>query len=177
MNKEALKTVKKVHELFKKKKLTLSVAESCTGGLISHYLTTLPGASKFFKGGITAYSATVKKDILHVSPAILRKYGIVSAETAIEMARKVRMFAKTDYAIATTGNLGPDVLEGIPTENGVHLVLVDQCHQRATCVCMFDYVGSNLLNESCFTANIVPYTLEASTGGCSNPDTGFAQVL
>jgi PncC family amidohydrolase len=112
MNKETLKTVKKVHELFKKKKLTLSVAESCTGGLISHYLTTLPGASKFFKGGITVYSAAVKKDVLRVSPAILRKYGIVSAETAMEMAQKVRLLAKTDYSISSTGNLGPDVLEG-----------------------------------------------------------------
>jgi len=112
MNKEALKTVKKVHELFKKKKLTLSVAESCTGGLISHYLTVLPGASIFFKGGIIAYSGTVKKSVLHVSSAVLREYGIVSAETAKEMAQKVRTLAKTDFSLSTTGNLGPDVLEG-----------------------------------------------------------------
>ncbi|MEK7308110.1 MAG: CinA family protein [Nitrospirota bacterium] len=112
MNKEALKTIKKVHDLFKKKKLTLSVAESCTGGLISHYLTVLPGASIFFKAGIIAYSAAVKKSVLHVSSAVLREYGIVSAETAKEMAQKVRTLAKTDFSLSTTGNLGPDVLEG-----------------------------------------------------------------
>lgn len=109
MNKETLKAVKKVHDLFKKKKLTLSVAESCTGGLISHYLTVLPGASIFFKGGIIAYSGAVKKSVLHVSSAVLREYGIVSAETAKEMARKVRTLVKTDFSLSTTGNLGPDV--------------------------------------------------------------------
>ena len=112
MNKETLKTVKKVHDLSKKKKMTLSVAESCTGGLISHYLTVLPGASIFFKAGIIAYSAAVKKSVLHVSSAVLREYGIVSAETAKEMAQKVRTLAKTDFSLSTTGNLGPDVLEG-----------------------------------------------------------------
>jgi len=112
MKNEILETVSKVHELFRNKGLTLSVAESCTGGLVSHYITGLPGASNFFIGGIVAYSAEIKKNILGVSPETLNKYGVVSGETAREMADKARLLSKTDFAVSTTGNLGPDVLEG-----------------------------------------------------------------
>lgn len=112
MESEILENIRKVHELFKGSALTLSVAESCTGGLISHYITTLPGASLFFSAAIVSYSENTKKEILGVSPDIIHKYGVVSRETAMEMAEKVRLVAKTDYSLSTTGNLGPDVLEG-----------------------------------------------------------------
>jgi PncC family amidohydrolase len=112
MKQEILEAVTKVHELFKSKGLTLSVAESCTGGLVTHYITSRPGASNFFIAGIVAYSAEIKKNILGVSRETLTKYGVVSGETAREMADRVRLLSKTDYAISTTGNLGPDVLEG-----------------------------------------------------------------
>lgn len=117
MRADILKIVKHVHEIFIEKGLTLSVAESCTGGLISSYLTDLPGASGFFIAGIVSYSEQAKKGILGVSPVTIRQYGVVSAETAKEMAERMRVMAKTDYALATTGNLGPDVLEG--KENGL----------------------------------------------------------
>lgn len=112
MRPEIEETVKKVHELFRNRGLTLSVAESCTGGLVSHYVTNLPGASGFFISGIVAYSAEIKKDILGVSPETLNRYGVVSAETAREMAEKTRLLTGTDCAVSTTGNLGPGVLEG-----------------------------------------------------------------
>ncbi|RJQ43660.1 MAG: CinA family protein [Nitrospiraceae bacterium] len=104
--------VVKVHEYFKSRGLKLSIAESCTGGLLSHYLTSLSGASEFFQAGIIAYSEEIKKNILGVSPETIKKYGVVSEETAREMAEKVLALSKTDYAVSTTGNLGPDVLEG-----------------------------------------------------------------
>ena len=104
--------IQRMHRLFKEKGLTLSVAESCTGGLISHYITTLPGASIFFKAGIISYSIGVKKKILGVSFDVMSEYGVVSEETAREMADKVRLLTETDFALSTTGNLGPDVLEG-----------------------------------------------------------------
>ena len=104
--------ISKVHELFKNQKLTLSVAESCTGGLISHWITSAPGASAFFMSGIVAYSRDCKEDILNVSGDVIRKFGMVSKEVAIEMAERVRLLTKTDYSVSTTGNLGPDVLEG-----------------------------------------------------------------
>ena len=112
MKQELLKAIKKVHKIFKKKGLTLSVAESCTGGLISHYITSLSGASAFFVAGIVSYSEDAKKTLLGVSSKTIQHYGVVSEETAREMAEKVRLLTKTDYSISTTGNLGPDVLEG-----------------------------------------------------------------
>jgi PncC family amidohydrolase len=112
MENEIMAAVRRVHEIFKGKNLTLSVAESCTGGLISHYLTTLAGASNFFEAGVVSYSIESKKRILGVSPEIISQYGVVSNETAREMAEKMRLLTKTDFSLSTTGNLGPDVLEG-----------------------------------------------------------------
>jgi PncC family amidohydrolase len=116
--------MQKVHELFKKKGLSLSVAESCTGGLISHYITVLPGASTFFEAGVVSYSAEMKKEILGVSSAIISKYGAVSEETAREMAEKIRTLTRTDFSVSTTGNLGPDVLEG--KEKGLVYIAVSK---------------------------------------------------
>ncbi|MEW6163312.1 MAG: CinA family protein [Nitrospirota bacterium] len=112
MGEEILDVIKRVHELFRKRDITLSVAESCTGGLISHYITILPGASNFFEAGVVSYSVEAKKKILGISPEIISKYGVVSEETAKEMAEKIRSLTGTDYALSATGNLGPDVLEG-----------------------------------------------------------------
>jgi PncC family amidohydrolase len=122
--------VYKVHEIFLKKRITLSVAESCTGGLISHYLTAIPGASAFFKTGVVAYSAESKKKILGVSGNIISAYGMVSRETAAEMAEKVRGLTGADYAISTTGNLGPDVLEG--KEKGLVYIAVSSKEQTSS---------------------------------------------
>jgi PncC family amidohydrolase len=112
MNPEAFAVIKRLHELFKNKGLTLSVAESCTGGLISHYITTVPGASSFFSAGIVSYSEEAKKTIIGILSGTISVHGVVSDETAREMAEKVRVLAKTDFAVSATGNLGPDVLEG-----------------------------------------------------------------
>jgi len=114
--------VKKIHELFISKGWTLSVAESCTGGLLGHMLTFLPGASRYFKGGVIVYSTDMKHSILSISMDIIEKHGVVSEETACIMAEKIREITGTDYSIATTGNLGPDVLEG--KERGLVYVCV-----------------------------------------------------
>jgi PncC family amidohydrolase len=117
MDAEVLKTVKRVHNLFRSNGLTLSVAESCTGGLISHYLTCLPGSSYFFKSGVVTYSEEAKRVILGISSSFISRYGVVSAETAEEMAERIRLLLKSDYTLSTTGNLGPGVIEG--TEKGL----------------------------------------------------------
>ncbi len=111
MKQEVLGIVERVHEIFKSRGLTLSVAESCTGGLISHYLTALPGSSVFFKAGIISYSEEVKKSVLGISDETILQHGVISEETAREMAEKVRSLTGTDFSLSTTGNLGPDVLE------------------------------------------------------------------
>ena len=126
MKPDTLKVVSTVRELFSKRKLTLSAAESCTGGLISHYVTSLPGASGFFVAGIVSYAAEIKQSLLGVSPDIIQEKGVVSAETAVDMAGRMRMLALTDYSVSTTGNLGPDVLEG--KERG--LVYIAACSEN-----------------------------------------------
>lgn len=112
MDKETFMIIQKVHEIFKKKGLKLSIAESCTGGLISHYITLLPGASTFFEAGVVTYSAESKKKILGLQSKTISSHGVISKETAKEMAERMRLLIRTDYSVSTTGNLGPDVLEG-----------------------------------------------------------------
>lgn len=109
-----LKEVKIIHSLFKEKDQTLSVAESCTGGLICHYLTAVTGASSFLQAGVVTYSAESKKRILGIPQKVFSSHGIVSEETAQQMAERIRALTKTDIAVSTTGNLGPGVLEDKP---------------------------------------------------------------
>ena len=97
----------KVGELLKSQKMTLSTAESCTGGGVAALITSVPGSSEYFKGGIVAYSNEAKTSLLHVSPETLEKHGAVSQETVIEMARGAMDALKTDCAIATSGIAGP----------------------------------------------------------------------
>ena len=108
---ETLEVISKIHEIFRERGLTLSIAESCTGGLISHYITSLPGASAFFEAGVVTYSIESKERILGVSPEIISDHGVVSEATARDMAEKVRQLTGTACSLSTTGNLGPDVLE------------------------------------------------------------------
>lgn len=94
-------------ELLKKKKLTVSTAESCTGGSIAARLTSIAGSSEYFNGGIVAYSNEVKMNILHVSRETLEKHGAVSEETVVEMVKGAMKALKTDCAVATSGIAGP----------------------------------------------------------------------
>ncbi len=89
------------------KKLTLSVAESCTGGLLSERLTNASGASKFFKGGVIAYSNEIKKEKIGIPAEDLKKYGAVSKEVAQKLAQGVRLRLNTSLGISITGIAGP----------------------------------------------------------------------
>nr|WP_246593242.1 CinA family protein [Caecibacteroides pullorum] len=93
--------------LLKSKKLSLSTAESCTGGGVAAAITSVAGSSEYFMGGIVAYSNDVKISLLHVSSETLEKYGAVSRETVMEMAAGAMNTLKTDCAIATSGIAGP----------------------------------------------------------------------
>lgn len=90
------------------KSLTIATAESCTGGLIGHMITSIPGSSAYFMGGIISYSNQAKCDLLGVSADTLKKYGAVSGETAREMAWGIRERFGTDIGISVTGIAGPD---------------------------------------------------------------------
>ncbi|MGC4034601.1 MAG: CinA family nicotinamide mononucleotide deamidase-related protein [Chitinophagaceae bacterium] len=87
---------------------TMSTAESCTGGNIAHLITTVPGSSQYFKGTIVSYANEVKENVLHVSHSTLESAGAVSEETVKEMVKGVLQELKTDYALATSGIMGPD---------------------------------------------------------------------
>jgi PncC family amidohydrolase len=97
----------RIARILRKKKKTLAVAESCTGGLVSSRITDIPGSSDYFLGGIVAYSNNVKISLLGVPGAVLKKHGAVSREAAIAMARGVKKALKTDVAAAVTGIAGP----------------------------------------------------------------------
>lgn len=96
-----------VLKLLTDKKLTFAAAESCTGGMVSSAITDLPGSSEVFLYGAVTYANSAKMSALSVSAETLKKHGAVSEETAIEMARGVRVAAKCDIGVSTTGIAGP----------------------------------------------------------------------
>lgn len=96
-----------VGELLQSQSLTLSVAESCTGGLLGHRLTDAPGSSNYFVGGVVAYSYQAKEQILGVRRDTLERFGAVSEQTALEMASGARRLFGSDLALAVTGIAGP----------------------------------------------------------------------
>ena len=101
--KEMHDSKKKVHYLLDTNKLSISTAESCTGGSISRALISYSGASNFFKGSVVAYSPIVKQDVLKVNPKTISSFGVASINVAEEMARGSLKLFGTDYVIATTG--------------------------------------------------------------------------
>ena len=92
--------------------LTVSVAESLTGGLVAASLTQIPGASAVFKGGIIAYRDETKEQVLKVDAALITKFTSISEPVAQSMATNIREIMNTDIGIATTGVAGPDKSEG-----------------------------------------------------------------
>jgi nicotinamide-nucleotide amidase len=111
MNTNDLNIVKTVSETLTAAGLTVAVAESCTGGLLSHYFTFLPGSSAFFKAGLVTYSTSSKEELLHVPRKALSRFGVVSRETAVLMAERVRAVTKANFALSVTGNIGPAVID------------------------------------------------------------------
>ncbi|MCK5052581.1 MAG: RNA-binding S4 domain-containing protein [Candidatus Cloacimonetes bacterium] len=97
----------KLHEKMLYKKLTLSLAESCTGGMIQEMITSNSGASEYFMGGVVSYSNQAKINVLNVKPEIINKFGAVSKETAIEMVKGAKALFKTTISASITGIAGP----------------------------------------------------------------------
>lgn len=116
---------------------TLCAAESCTGGEISHLITTVPGASEYYLGSVTSYAVEVKENVLKVPSDVISVHGVVSAEVAEAMAEGVRRLMGADYAVATTGlagsegdgiNPGGTVWVGISTAKGIVMSRKFQYH-------------------------------------------------
>lgn len=97
-----------IGKILSENNLTLSIAESCSGGYLSHLITSIPGSSNYFKGSVVAYSNQIKEEILKVPSNILNTYGAVSRETVEYMAQNVAHIFKTDIGIGITGIAGPN---------------------------------------------------------------------
>ena len=96
-----------LHKILIKKRLTISVAESCTGGLLAHNLTKLANSSKYFQMGLITYSNQAKIKILKVNKNIIKKYGSVSSECCKEMVKNLSQISKSKVNISITGIAGP----------------------------------------------------------------------
>jgi nicotinamide-nucleotide amidase len=118
-----------VGRLLQQQGKTIATAESCTGGKIAQMLTSVSGASAYFRGSVVSYATDIKISVLGIDAELIEKFSVVSAEVASEMALGVQKLMRTDYAIATTGNAGPDkgdadaevgtVFIALATPNGV----------------------------------------------------------
>jgi nicotinamide-nucleotide amidase len=133
-----------VGQLLKEQKRTVATAESCTGGLLSHRLTNVPGSSVYMMGGIIAYSNAVKMSSLKVKETTLTQHGAVSEETATEMAQGVRTLLSTDFGVSITGIAGPT---GGTETKPVGLVYIGLADGENTWVRKFHFVKDRTLNK------------------------------
>ncbi|MFH1238621.1 MAG: competence/damage-inducible protein A [bacterium] len=125
--------------LLGKKRATLAIAESCTGGLLGNIITNSPGSSLYFKGGIVAYSNEMKKNILKVPDELLIQHGAVSEPVALAMAKGARDLCKSDFTLAVTGIAGP---RGATPEKPVGLVYIALAAKDEEIVKEYHFIGS-----------------------------------
>jgi nicotinamide-nucleotide amidase len=136
-NEDTMESV--IGQLLRQRHATLSVAESCTGGLIASRITDVPGSSDYFLGGTVAYANEIKQALLGVPGSVLDTYGAVSAECAQAMAEGARTSFGTDFAAATTGIAGPD---GGTPEKPVGLVYIAVADETDTHVEQHNWPGT-----------------------------------
>ena len=130
--------------LLRSRGLKLATAESCTGGLLAHHITNVPGSSDYFLGGVVAYAYEAKVAQLGVSWDTLRAYGAVSAETALEMARGVRALLGAEIGVSVTGIAGPG--GGLP-EKPVGTTWLGLCVPEGESAQRFVWRGDRLTNK------------------------------
>lgn len=128
-----------IGRLLKMEKLTLAVAESCSGGMLGSLITTVPGSSKYFLGGVISYANQIKERTLKVRKKTLVRYGAVSLETANEMAKGVRKLFTSDIGIGITGIAGPT---GGSKKKPIGLVYIGLSAKNLDYVGRFHFNGS-----------------------------------
>lgn len=133
-----IKLEEKVGHLLKKKRLSIAVAESCTGGLLGSLITAVPGSSDYFRGGVIAYQNELKRKFLAVPGDVLEKQGAVSSETAAYMAEGIRKKTKADIGVSITGIAGP---EGGSRKKPVGLVYIALSTKKKTESFAFRFSG------------------------------------
>ncbi len=143
-----------VGRLLRENGKTLSAAESCTGGMISSLVTSVPGASEYYLGSVTSYAISVKENVLGVPDGIIEKYGVVSSECAAAMAEGVRRITGSDYSVATTGIAGPG---GGTEENPVGLVWIGVSSEKCTKTCSKVFKNDRIRNIERFSASALDF--------------------
>lgn len=134
--------------LLSKHRLTIGIAESATGGLLSHLITNVPGSSDYFIGSVVAYANEAKISILGVKENTIKQYGAVSRQTAEEMATGVKGLMNVDIALATTGIAGPSgAMPGKP----LGLVYIALASEKGTKVREFTFQGDRWQNKMAFS--------------------------
>ena len=131
--------IHKVNSLLKQKRITVSVAESCSGGLLSYLLTKIPGSSKYFILGIVAYSNMAKQTVLKIPKKTLLKHGAVSKDVCLKMAKAVRIISKSDYGIGITGIAGPT---GDTQDKSIGTVFISLSSEKVTLCRKFRFSGN-----------------------------------
>lgn len=133
--------VRKMASLLWNAQKTIAVAESCTGGLIAHTLTNVGGSSRYFITGFIVYSNKAKAQFLRIPPKKIVRFGAVSQQIAVAMAKNVRVIAGTKIGLATTGIAGPD---GGTKKKPVGTVYIALATTHATMVKRFSFRGSRI---------------------------------
>ncbi len=141
--------------------LTVATAESCTGGLVAHLITEVPGSSGYFRGGVVAYSDEVKASLLGVPGEALSKHGAVSAQVAVAMAEGARARLAADLAASVTGVAGPD---GGSDAKPVGLVYVAVAGGEAPVVQRFAWPHDREGNKRASAEAALRLLLEAAEG-------------
>jgi len=131
-------------EKLRDRKLTIAVAESCTGGLLGSRITDVPGSSEYFLGGVIAYQNEVKESLLYVPHEVIATHGAVSAQTVEAMASGCRELFKCDIAVSITGIAGPG---GGSAEKPVGLVYVGLATASDVISRRFQWDGSRIQNK------------------------------
>lgn len=133
-----------VGRLLKERGFSLSIAESCTGGFISHLITNYAGCSKFFDRSLVTYSNAAKVELLRVDEDILAKYGAVSLEVARQMAEGIKSTSGTDIGLSVTGIMGPG---GGSQEKPVGTVFIGLCDNQVCTAQRFSFANDRVINK------------------------------
>ena len=137
---------------FTERKIQMAIAESCTGGYVSHMITNISGVSNVFERGVVTYSNQSKIDILNVDPDTLKKYGAVSEPVARQMAENLRNIANVDISVSTTGIAGPT---GDTLEKPLGLVYIGFSTEKETTVKKFVFKTDRIGHKEMVLKEIV----------------------
>lgn len=133
--------IEKILETYTRKNLKMAIAESCTGGFISHMFTNISGASKVFERGIVCYSNQAKISLIGVDPKDIEKYGVVSEVIVHQLATNVRIHSQVDIGIGISGIAGPT---GGTPEKPIGLVFIGFSTEKETIVKKFEFTADRI---------------------------------